>query len=116
LTIEALVDVAIEISGACAATGWLYSLISMHNWWACLFPKRAQVEVFADPCVLVASGVMVGDIERTPDGYIDINAAAARGGLAWDTAGLFYGRLASGLPPSAFDRSGRQIAYLPGAT
>ena len=28
----------------------------------------------------------------------------------------FYGRLASGVPPNLFDRSGRQIAYLPGAT
>ncbi|NKZ03601.1 acyl-CoA dehydrogenase family protein [Actinomadura latina] len=51
-----------EAGAACASTGWLSVIYTLHNWMVGLFPERAQAEVWAErpyaliPCVLSPSG------------------------------------------------------------
>ncbi|HEU5030985.1 MAG TPA: acyl-CoA dehydrogenase family protein [Spirillospora sp.] len=47
---------------ACASTGWLSVIYTLHNWMVALFPEQAQEEVWAErpyaliPCVLAPTG------------------------------------------------------------
>ena len=43
-----LVDATIELSAACAATGWVAGLLSAHQWLLAMFPKQAQDDVWKD--------------------------------------------------------------------
>ncbi|MEU8341948.1 acyl-CoA dehydrogenase family protein [Spirillospora sp. NPDC048832] len=51
-----------EIGAACASTGWLSVIYTLHNWMVGLFPEQAQAEVWAErpygliPCTLSPSG------------------------------------------------------------
>jgi len=36
------------IAGACGSTGWVASVVGVHNWQLALFPDRAQQDVWAD--------------------------------------------------------------------
>lgn len=51
-----------EAGAACASTGWLSVIYTLHNWMVGLFPEQAQAEVWAErpyaltPCVLSPSG------------------------------------------------------------
>ncbi len=37
-----------ELAGACGSTGWVASVIGVHNWQLALFPDQAQQDVWAD--------------------------------------------------------------------
>ena len=41
-----LVEATIDLSAACAATGWVAGLLSAHQWLLAMFPKQAQDEVW----------------------------------------------------------------------
>jgi hypothetical protein len=41
-----LADVVIELATGCASSAWVLSLYALHSWLACLFPERAQQELF----------------------------------------------------------------------
>ncbi|MFA1551569.1 acyl-CoA dehydrogenase family protein [Actinomadura chokoriensis] len=62
LGFEAMADACREVGAACASTGWLSVIYTLHNWMVGLFPEQAQAEVWADrpygliPCVLSPSG------------------------------------------------------------
>ncbi len=43
-----LVDANIELSAACASTGWVAGLLSAHQWLLAMFPKSAQDDVWGD--------------------------------------------------------------------
>ncbi|MBE1530445.1 acyl-CoA dehydrogenase family protein [Actinomadura algeriensis] len=51
-----------EAGAACASTGWLSAIYTLHNWMVALFPEETQAEVWADrpyaliPCTLAPSG------------------------------------------------------------
>ncbi|MFD0899649.1 acyl-CoA dehydrogenase family protein [Actinomadura sediminis] len=51
-----------EAGAACASTGWLAAVFTLHNWMVALFPEEAQAEVWAErpyaliPCTLAPSG------------------------------------------------------------
>ncbi|QFG21368.1 acyl-CoA dehydrogenase family protein [Actinomadura sp. WMMB 499] len=51
-----------EAGAACASTGWLSTIYTLHNWMVALFPEETQAEVWADrpyaliPCTLAPSG------------------------------------------------------------
>jgi 3-hydroxy-9,10-secoandrosta-1,3,5(10)-triene-9,17-dione monooxygenase len=55
LGLGAMVEVAAELASACGSTGWVYGVLTGHNWMLGLFPEQAQAEVFADPRALTAS-------------------------------------------------------------
>jgi 3-hydroxy-9,10-secoandrosta-1,3,5(10)-triene-9,17-dione monooxygenase len=50
-----MVRVAAELASACGSTGWVYGVLTGHNWMLGLFPEQAQAEVFVDPRALTAS-------------------------------------------------------------
>lgn len=59
------------ISGACGSTGWVASVIGVHNWQLGLFPESAQDDVWsADPNTRVSSSYApMGTATRTDGGY-----------------------------------------------
>lgn len=62
LGFEAMAAACREAGAACASTGWLSVIYTLHNWMVGLFPEQAQAEVWAErpyaliPCVLSPSG------------------------------------------------------------
>ena len=51
---------------ACGSTGWVYSVIAVHNWQLALMPEQAQADVWgADPDALICSSY-------TPRGHVEI--------------------------------------------
>lgn len=60
--LEEMVAACREIGGACASTGWLSVIYTLHNWILAMFPEEAQREVWADrpygliPCTLSPTG------------------------------------------------------------
>jgi alkylation response protein AidB-like acyl-CoA dehydrogenase len=77
LGIAPLVQTVAVIASACGSTGWVYAVLSGHNWAVALFPAEAQQEVFSDPDALVASIVRLGGNppKRVADGYLFEGAA-----------------------------------------
>jgi 3-hydroxy-9,10-secoandrosta-1,3,5(10)-triene-9,17-dione monooxygenase len=72
LGIAPLVQTVAVIASGCGSTGWVYAVLSGHNWAVALFPAEAQCEVFSDPDALVASIVRLGGNapRRVADGYL----------------------------------------------
>lgn len=66
-----LYAVARELSGACASTGWLVSVLGVHAWHVGLFAPDAQDEVWGErPDTLVASSYApMGRLTPVADGY-----------------------------------------------
>ncbi len=66
-----LVDANIELSAACASTGWVAGLLSAHQWLLAMFPKEAQDDVWGDnpDALLCGSYAPISMAERTGDGY-----------------------------------------------
>ncbi|MFE9103729.1 acyl-CoA dehydrogenase family protein [Actinomadura geliboluensis] len=62
LGFEAMAAACREAGAACASTGWLSVIYTLHNWMVGLFPEQAQAEVWAQrpyaliPCALSPSG------------------------------------------------------------
>jgi alkylation response protein AidB-like acyl-CoA dehydrogenase len=75
LGIAPLVRTVAAVASGCGSTGWVYAVLSGHNWLVGLFPVEAQREVFSDPDALVASIVRLGG-NATPvaDGFLFENA------------------------------------------
>ncbi|MBO3737875.1 3-hydroxy-9,10-secoandrosta-1,3,5(10)-triene-9,17-dione monooxygenase oxygenase subunit [Actinoplanes flavus] len=60
-----------EIASACGSTGWVASVIGVHNWQLALFPDRAQQDVWgADTGTRMSSSYApTGTITRVDGGY-----------------------------------------------
>jgi 3-hydroxy-9,10-secoandrosta-1,3,5(10)-triene-9,17-dione monooxygenase len=60
-----------DIAGACGSTGWVASVIGVHNWQLGLFPDRAQQDVWADdPGTRMSSSYApTGTIRAVDGGY-----------------------------------------------
>jgi alkylation response protein AidB-like acyl-CoA dehydrogenase len=75
LGIAPLVRAVATIASGCGSTGWVYAVLSGHNWAVGLFPDEAQREVYSDPDALVASIVRLGgNAKPVADGYLFENA------------------------------------------
>jgi 3-hydroxy-9,10-secoandrosta-1,3,5(10)-triene-9,17-dione monooxygenase len=72
LGILPLIRTVATIASGCGSTGWVYAVLSGHNWAVGLFPIEAQREVFSDPHALVASIVRAGGNapREVADGYL----------------------------------------------
>ena len=68
---DALADLVIEISGACASTGWVCGLSAAHQWLVATFPAAAQQDVWGcDPGTLVCgSYAPTGSVTATEGGW-----------------------------------------------
>jgi 3-hydroxy-9,10-secoandrosta-1,3,5(10)-triene-9,17-dione monooxygenase len=81
LGISPLIQTVATIASGCGSTGWVYAVLSGHNWAVGLFPVEAQREVFSDPDALVASIVRLGGEapKQVADGYLFEGAWRERG-------------------------------------
>jgi alkylation response protein AidB-like acyl-CoA dehydrogenase len=77
LGISPLIQTVAAIAKGCGSTGWVYAVLSGHNWAVGLFPIDAQREVLSDPDALVASIVRLGGNapKQVTDGYVFEGAA-----------------------------------------
>ena len=77
LGISPLIQTVATIASGCGSTGWVYAVLSGHNWAVGLFPIEAQREVFSNPDALVASIVRLGGAapKKVADGYLFEGAA-----------------------------------------
>lgn len=66
-----LVDANIDVSAACAATGWVAGLLSAHQWLLAMFPKEAQADVWeSNPnALLCGSYAPVNMADKVEGGY-----------------------------------------------
>jgi len=60
-----------DIASACGSTGWVASVIGVHNWQLALFPDQAQQDVWGeDPGTLMSSSYApTGKIKQVEGGY-----------------------------------------------
>lgn len=72
LGIAPLMETVATIASGCGSTGWVYAVLSGHNWAVGLFPEEAQREVFSQPDALVASIVRLGGRapKKVAEGYL----------------------------------------------
>lgn len=77
LGISPLVQCVATIASGCGSTGWVYGVLSGHNWAVALFPEEAQREVFSNCNSLVASVVRLGGNapRKVEGGYLFEDAA-----------------------------------------
>jgi resorcinol 4-hydroxylase (FADH2) len=74
LGLQAAVDVIMEISAACASTGWVTSCAISHQWMAAQFPLRCQEETWRDsPDKMVVTSFTPSGECRRVDGGIRIS-------------------------------------------
>lgn len=72
-------EVVREVSGACASTGWVASVLGVHAWQLGLFPERAQDEVWGPgPDTLISSSYApVGKLTPVDGGYSSVAAGVS---------------------------------------
>ncbi len=78
LGISPLVQCVAAVASGCGSTGWVYAVLSGHNWAVGLFPdEEHSAKFFSDPDALVASIVRLGGNapKKVDGGYLFENAA-----------------------------------------
>jgi 3-hydroxy-9,10-secoandrosta-1,3,5(10)-triene-9,17-dione monooxygenase len=68
---QVFLEAAMVIGGACASTGWVYSVIGVHNWQIALMPEQAQEDVWGDDQDVLTSSSYTprGHAEAVDGGY-----------------------------------------------
>jgi alkylation response protein AidB-like acyl-CoA dehydrogenase len=63
--------VAVELSSACGATGWVYAVTALQQFLVATFPLAAQHDVFGSSPqpVIAAAFAPAGDVTQVPGGY-----------------------------------------------
>lgn len=71
LDLQTAVNVVLEISSACASTGWVTSCGISHQWMVAQFPLRCQEEIWRDgpDKMVVTSFTPAGECRRVDGGY-----------------------------------------------
>jgi 3-hydroxy-9,10-secoandrosta-1,3,5(10)-triene-9,17-dione monooxygenase len=69
---QVFMEIAMIIGSACPSTGWVYSVIGVHNWQLGLMPKQAQDDVWGtDQQTLTSSSYTPrGSVEIVDGGYL----------------------------------------------
>src|SRR3954452_24978533 len=62
--------IAEELSWGCASSGWVYAVLAEHQWIIAQYPERAQIDVWGDEPLAVASSSLAprAKAERVPNG------------------------------------------------
>ena len=60
-----------EVSSACASSGWVLGVVGVHNWQLALFPEEAQQDVWGDDASIQISSsyAPTGTVERVAGGF-----------------------------------------------
>lgn len=71
LGFDALVRVVQEIARACGSTGWVYSVVAMHQWLVGLFPQQIWEDVLGKGSSLLASSSFppMGTVNPSDGGF-----------------------------------------------
>jgi 3-hydroxy-9,10-secoandrosta-1,3,5(10)-triene-9,17-dione monooxygenase len=69
---QVFLDIAMIVGSACPSSGWVYSVVGVHNWQLGCMSKQAQDEVWGDDedTLISSSYTPRGKIEITDGGYI----------------------------------------------
>jgi alkylation response protein AidB-like acyl-CoA dehydrogenase len=68
--LETFARVVMQLSRGCGSAGWVFSVVSIHQWMVGLFPGEAQHDVWGrNREALVASALRPGQVAREPGGY-----------------------------------------------
>jgi alkylation response protein AidB-like acyl-CoA dehydrogenase len=78
LGFAALFDVAVTLASSCGSTGWVYGVLTSHNWLLSLFPVEAQREVFSDNTALTATVFRFGGKATKVEGGYRMQAGEGR--------------------------------------
>lgn len=101
--VQLFLDIAMDIASACGSTGWVYSVLGVHNWHLALFDERAQADVWGkDRDTLTASAYSpLGEVRAVEGGFhldgtwrissgCHHGAWALLGGIVQESAGQQY--------------------------
>lgn len=69
LGLATLVDVTVEIAGACGSTGWVYGVLAGHSWLVNLFPLEAQEEILGNHALAATVFRFGGEVREENGGY-----------------------------------------------
>ena len=106
---DLLVDLVIDIAGACPSTGWVYGLYAAHQWLVASFPLEAQHDVFDDDpdAAVCGSYAPAAKAIATDGGFV----ISGRWSFASGCDGAQWAVCAALLPPAA-DGAARGPAFL----
>jgi 3-hydroxy-9,10-secoandrosta-1,3,5(10)-triene-9,17-dione monooxygenase len=64
-------EAVMEVSAACASSGWVLGVVGVHNWQLGLFPEQAQADVWRDDSSVQISSsyAPTGKVERVAGGF-----------------------------------------------
>ncbi len=99
---ETFARTVIQLSRGCGSAGWVFSVLSIHQWMVGLYDDEAQKEVWGkDPRVLIASALRPsGKVTRDKGGYRLSGSWGFASGIdnsAWIIVGAIVGM--TGTPP-----------------
>ena len=68
---QTFLEVGMIIGAACGSTGWVYSVVGVHNWQLGLMPEQAQVDVWGEDqdTLICSSYTPRGNVEIVDGGY-----------------------------------------------
>ena len=71
MSLDVLVDLAIEIGQVCGSSAWVLALLGIHNWLAALFPEETQEELFSENAFVLAPATFApgGHLRPCPGGF-----------------------------------------------
>jgi resorcinol 4-hydroxylase (FADH2) len=98
---DVLVDLVIDVSKACASTGWVYGLYAAHQWLVASFGPEAQRDVWnEDPDAAVCGSYAPAGSAVAADGGYAVNGrwafASGCDGAQWAVCGVLLPPLADG--------------------
>lgn len=101
IDLEPFMDIGIDVSEACASTGWITTFYMEHNWLLGMFSRDVQDEVFGAQPFILAPGTVnpSGEAVRHEDHY-ELNGSWQFGtGIVHADWVLLSGRVAGDDPP-----------------
>ena len=71
LGFDVMLDVGRQLGRGCGSTGWVFGVLSDHQWIVSLFPEQAQIDVWGEDQLTVISGsyAPAGKLEVVDGGY-----------------------------------------------
>ena len=97
-----------RIGSACGSTGWVSSIIGVHNWHLALFPQQAQEDVWGeDTSVRISSSYAPMGMGEVVDGGYKVN------GVMGLVVGMRSRRVGGPRRPGHQERQARRLRQLP---
>jgi alkylation response protein AidB-like acyl-CoA dehydrogenase len=105
LGFDVVLDVGRQLGRGCGSTGWVFGVLSDHQWIASLLPEQAQIDVWGEDQVTVISGsyAPTGALEVVDGGYRLSGKWGFASGcdhVGWHLAGVMLPAADADVPPS----------------